>query len=319
MSEEAVLAAVQDIARRFDELKEEVEELKRERSSHERTPEPGHSSTPRDRSRSPHHQRIDRSSFSSARPSWASRMDVNPEELPDYSAEVQFDASEMGGEDIAELTEVSDETHQLLTTVCTRSVSNEKRKRIRSDFPLPKVPATRSPNLDAFIRPELSQTAKSQDKELAVIQSLVLDAVAPLTALLEHGSDMTPAVLRETSLAAVALIGNANARISRLRREKILTAVNKSLLPLAKEDEVFTEAPPNLFGSEFARKSKEFIEQLRAIRSAAPYRSYQNGRGGASYYQKRPPYSKGDFNTAKKYIQPSSFRGRNRLRMAEPK
>ena len=42
--------------------------------------------------------------------------------------------------------------------------------------------------------------------------------------------------------------------------------------PLAKEDElhVFDLAPPNLFSPDFARKSKEFMGQLKVQRSAIP-------------------------------------------------
>ena len=52
-------------------------------------------------------------------------------------------------------------------------------------FPLPKVPATRTPQLNAFLKSEVTSTVKASDKELAKIQTLFFDAIALLTSLLE--------------------------------------------------------------------------------------------------------------------------------------
>ena len=49
----------------------------------------------------------------------------------------------------------------------------------------------------------------------------------------------------------------------------MLTHLNKSLLPLLEEDDNFKDVAPSLFGPEFARKSKELIDQVKAIRSTA--------------------------------------------------
>ena len=40
---------------------------------------------------------------------------------------------------------------------------------------------------------------------------------------------------------ALELLGNANDRISRLRWEKVTEDLNKSLQPLAKKDEIFSD------------------------------------------------------------------------------
>ena len=147
-----------------------------------------------------------------------------------------------------------------------RSVSNESKKKTRSAFSLPKVPATRTPRLDQFLKPEVTPQAKSLDKDLSKIQTFVLDALAPLTALMETNvKELTPPQLQKATTSAVQLLGNANAHISRLRREKIIMGLNKSLLPLVKEDAPYTDAAPDLFGSEFAKRSKEFLEQVKTI------------------------------------------------------
>lgn len=92
--------------------------------------------------------------------------------------------------------------------------------------------------------------------------------------------------MREATLTAVDLLGNANTRISRLRREKVINDLNKSLAPLVREDDQFKEAPPNLFGPSFAKRSKEFMDQLQAMR---PPRK-QNKQ---PFFRKDPPSSRG--------------------------
>ena len=49
----------------------------------------------------------------------------------------------------------------------------------------------------------------------------------------------------------------------------MLIHLNKSLLPLLEEDSNFEDVAPSLFGLEFARKLKELVDQVRAIRSTA--------------------------------------------------
>ena len=49
--------------------------------------------------------------------------------------------------------------------------------------------------------------------------------------------------MREATLTAVDLLGSANTRISRLRHEKVINDLNKSLAPLVREDDQFKEAP----------------------------------------------------------------------------
>ena len=77
---------------------------------------------------------------------------------------------------------------------------------------------------------------------------------------------MTTEEVQDTASTAIQLMGNASVRISRLRREWLISSVNKALLPLAKDDKGFTEAPPLLFGPNFAKRSKEFLDQVKAIK-----------------------------------------------------
>ena len=83
----------------------------------------------------------------------------------------------------------------------------------------------------------------------------------------------------------MALIGNANSHLSRLGREKLVNSFNKSLLPLVKEDKDFTETTPYLFGADFAKRSKDFTNQIKAMRSILPNKT--------EYRSSRPIFWKG--------------------------
>ena len=93
---------------------------------------------------------------------------------------------------------------------------------------------------------------------MAKIQTLVLDAIAPLTAIVDPIDSVSTEDLQMASTSPIQLIGNTNARISCLRREKIVSSINKLLLPLVKEDQPYADSSPDLFGADFAKRSKEF-------------------------------------------------------------
>ena len=95
-----------------------------------------------------------------------------------------------------------------------------------------------------------------------------------------RGDSLTLEQVRDATKTAVELAGNANARISCLRREKVCQDLNKALIPLAKEDENFDEAPPSLFGTEFAKKAKDHVDQVKALRSTSSKTERPFFRGG---------------------------------------
>ena len=161
---------------------------------------------------------------------------------------------------------VSEETGSIISQACTSRLEYADRLKVRNVYSLPKVTASRTPQLDSYLKTEIPPATKAVDKELATIQSHVLDALAPLSAILETKQD----VPKETVSAvtdAVKLLGNASARISHLRRTKVISQMNKALLPLVEEDSNFGEASPSLFGPEFAQKSKQHVDQVKAMRS----------------------------------------------------
>ena len=146
------------------------------------------------------------------------------------------------------------------------------------------MPATRTPRLDPFLKTEIPQTAKSLDSNLARVQMLYMDALAHLTALSES-EELSFKNVRRATTTAMALIGNANSRLSRLRREKLVNSFNKSLLLLVKEDKDFAETTTYLFRADFAKRSKEFTNQIKAMRSTVPNKT--------EYRSLRPLFWKG--------------------------
>ena len=181
-----VLAKISEINDKFGSLRQDVDVLMSSQSEAGRA-----------RSRSP--IRMDTDARAGRRPSntgttesprpslWCDR---DPAETIDYSLPIYFSDEE---NECEQLVEVSEQTAKLLKFSCTRSVSNESRKKTRSAFSLPKVPATRTPRLDQFLKTEVTPQTKSLYKDLAKIQTFVLDTLAPLTALLETDVDeLTP-------------------------------------------------------------------------------------------------------------------------------
>ena len=113
---------------------------------------------------------------------------------------------------------------------------------------------------------------------MAKSQALLLDAVGPLTFLLEEldKGTLTPQTTREAAQTALRLLGNASCHISADRRKNVLGDLNPRLTDMADEDEQYREAPPNLFGDGFAKKAKERDEELKALQKATSHsRPYQ--------------------------------------------
>ena len=94
------------------------------------------------------------------------------------------------------------------------------------------MPATRTPQLDSYLRPEISQQGQAADKDLAKVQMFVLDSLAPLSHLMEldaQGHEISHNEALSAARVAIELIINANTKISHLRRTKVISQLNKFL------------------------------------------------------------------------------------------
>ena len=138
-------------------------------------------------------------------------------------------------------------------------MQNAERRQIRERFPLPKVLAMRTLQLDAFVKPEVSPSTRAMDNQLAILQTHTL---APLTSVLEaqvKGESLEGKNMFQPGTTAVELVGNVNAHLTHLCREQVVNDLNKSLLPVIEDDENFKDAPPLLLGTEFAKRRKHML------------------------------------------------------------
>ena len=88
--------------------------------------------------------------------------------------------------------------------------------------------------------------------------------------------------MMEVVRTPVELIGNANANMSHLWRERVVSDLNKALLPIVGDDSNFREASPLLFGTEFTKRGKELVDQVKAMRSTI-----------ARKLERKPPFFRG--------------------------
>ena len=121
---------------------------------------------------------------------------------------------------------------------------------------------------------------------------------------------MTTEEVQDAASTAIQLIENASARISCLCREWLISSVNKALLPFAKDDEGFTEAPPLLFGPNFAKRSKEFLDQVKVIRTTIPTKGKEPS--GKPFFRGPPPSKRRGGYRFKGGDSNSSSQGRSR-------
>ena len=144
-----------------------------------------------------------------------------------------------------------------------------------------------------------------------------MDAVRPLAYILKEAqkSSLTAESAVNAAKAALRFLGNASAHIAQERRRRVLKELNRDLEGLAEdEDGEFAEAAPLLFGDGFAKKSKEHIENVRALRktTSKPPR-------GQFFRESRPYNSRGGGSNQRNYFRggrssgAGNYRGRNRF------
>ena len=89
-------------------------------------------------------------------------------------------------EDTSATIEVTKKTELFLVECCTMSLTYSIRTQLRDEFGgLPKVPSTTTPKLDVFLKTELSSNEISLDKDRTRVQHHMLDALAPLTCIVD--------------------------------------------------------------------------------------------------------------------------------------
>ena len=238
--------------------------------------------------------------------SWAAAMDeIDPIE----------DGRSPGEEEarnIVRLTDVLPRTEECIKAAF-KPMRNVDRRQLRSQHTVPKLEATKTPDLDKFMADGCSKSTKAADKAIGRIQALTLDAVGPLAEALDLINTTTDAEQPDLDLekvatcieAAVTFLGNAACNMSTLRCTKILEEYNKDLLSFAEDrDEEFLKAAPMLFGSSFPKDAQEHLQQVETLRKAkgkqafpsfqrAPLQSSQGGRRHNFSLTRRSLYTQG--------------------------
>ena len=202
---------------------------------------------------------------------------------------------------------LSEDNAKIVSAAFQKALSLEERKRLRKGFPCPEIQETRCPRLDPIFKAtSLQKEVKTGDAELARVQALMHDPVAPLIRLLHACDDVDTLIsideAKEAVVESIQLLGNASVGLSRLRRKRLLKSVNPDIADLA-EEEIFEEAAPNLFGSGFEKKMKERAESIKllsASKSSRPTSSsrhqfFQRGRPTA------PPRGGGQANRGRSW------------------
>ncbi len=178
------------------------------------------------------------------------------------------------------LFKVSDKTAKFLTSAVTTATPNATRRQWKDKFGAPNTTATTCPSMDKVLKSRLFAGTKSQDRQLAKHQALMLDAVGPMIKILEEAASgqLTPKLVVEAAQSALKFLGNAHSHANRERRRDALGNMNPRLTDMAEDDRIFKYAGTSLFGEGFSKKAKERDEELKCLNQA--------GLGGKS---SRPP------------------------------
>jgi hypothetical protein len=211
----------------------------------------------------------DRDRVSNESQSWADRS--NSIDPADIEASLNFFEEEGQMEETVHrpLIQVSDDTTRLIKGTFKKPANNATRLHYRKGFSFPNVEDTKCPKLDPMIKQNLSKEAKDADASVVKLQTLTLDAIAPLVHIVEEAQKGTLSSQKAAiaAKASIALIGNASVQMSRVRRKRILKELNRDLTPLAENTEMFEDATPLLFGDSFEKKMKEHVDALKCLRS----------------------------------------------------
>ena len=154
---------------------------------------------------------------------------------------------------------------------------------VRKPYGFPNVEDTKCPKLDGVIKQNLTKEVKDADSNAARLQTLSLDAIAPMVLNLEEAQKGTLTHQSAAEAAKVALmrLGNASAQMAKERRKKVTKDLN--LVSLAENPETFEEAARLLFGASFETKMKDHLERLKCLWQSIPPRS---GHRSAQLFQR---------------------------------
>ena len=172
----------------------------------------------------------DPASSASTSKNWADRDD----EIMDFSSELVWDDDEDDPSESkgVKLFKVAEKTEKFLSNSFYTAAPNATRRQWRDKYGAPNTTNTACPSLDKVIKGRLPAATKSRDRQLAKQQALMLDAVGPMTYILEEAvkGQLNQKSVIEAVQTALRLLGNASVHASRERRKNALQSMNTRLL-----------------------------------------------------------------------------------------
>jgi len=137
--------------------------------------------------------------------SWADEMDLRDQLLDDDDP--TKDAATI------KVVPVTERMNKFLNEALFMKMAGAERLKLWSKYTLPQNELTRAPFLDAVMASECSKSCKSTDRSLYTLQGLILEAIGPLSQLLEAVNDPNPQVsmdqVGEAVETANSLLANA--------------------------------------------------------------------------------------------------------------
>ena len=147
---------------------------------------------------------------------------------------------------------------------------------------------------------QCSKSTKSNDWSLSRIQALMLDAMAPLTEVIElfnsGAEELSSEQIAKAVETAITLLGNASCQMSAMRRTRVLQEYNRELVEWAQRRENFNSEAPALFGPNFPKDVSEYLDQVASLKKA---KAAANSSGFRKAYPYRPPHKQGYQHTQK--------------------
>lgn len=153
-------------------------------------------------------------------------------------------------------------------------------------FPV-SIQQPKCPKLDSTLKAQVPKACKDGDRLFCRLRTLVLDAVGPLTRVLEL--QQKGRLTSEAASQVLRFLGKASGAIS-----TDADCLNEDLRPLVEEPDRFKDAAPALFGTSFVQSMKDHVDSVHSFRklSQPPGR----GAGRPTIWEKKtaPPRTNRD-------------------------
>lgn len=152
-----------------------------------------------------------------------------------------------------------------------QSLTEEERKAILNDFPIPKCNVLQAPKLDPEVKDQLRKKGRNPqfgtERCLYRVQEQLLEVTGPLTCLWADLQNPDAELKNEEIILllqrALVLVGSTYHSINVERRRTAWSRINPSLKSLAEEE--YDKREGNLFGPGFLEKASKKVEAERAM------------------------------------------------------